>query len=125
MKDENATAASTRNAETNAHDAAASTRDDAPIHQVRDIVRSIPAGRVLAYGQVGAQCEPPLSGYICGRILHHALEDVPWWRVVAKDGHLPIGKRRAELAQKQRALLENEGVTFENDCVAVQHFYEA
>ncbi len=95
---------------------------DKLISQVRAIVRAIPVGRVLAYGQVGAQCEPPLSGYICGRILHYAMEDVPWWRVVAKTGALPIGKRRAELAQQQRALLESEGVTFENDCVASQCF---
>jgi alkylated DNA nucleotide flippase Atl1 len=107
----------------------ASTRDnnnDALKEQMRLIVCAIPAGRVLAYGQVGAKCEPPLSGYICGRILHLALEDVPWWRVVAKDGHLPIGKRGAEMARKQRDLLVNEGVAFdENGCVAAQCFSES
>ena len=108
--------------------APASTRDasenerDNLVSQVRDIVRAIPIGRVLAYGQVGAKCEPPLSGYICGRILHHALDDVPWWRVVAKSGALPIGKRRAELAQTQRALLESEGVIFEGERVAARYF---
>jgi len=128
MKRPNSNFASTRKADVVDKNVGASTRisstqgEGALKEQVRAIVSSIPSGQVLAYGQVGARCEPPLSGYICGRILHHALEDVPWWRVVAKDGHLPIEKRAAEMAQKQRALLEAEGVAFINDCVAPQHF---
>ena len=85
------------------------------VAQVYAVVRSIPAGRVLAYGDVGARCEPPISGYICGRIMSNVMDDVPWWRVVAKDGNLSIAKRNPALAQKQRDLLSVEGVEFEEN----------
>lgn len=44
--------------------------------------------------------------------------DVPWQRVVGAGGHLPIGKRSPNLKNRQRELLEQEGVRFlPNDCV--------
>ena len=85
------------------------------IEQVFTHARSIPAGRVIAYGALGARCTPPISGYICGRIMNQTLDDVPWWRVVAKDGSLPIAKRNPALAQEQRDKLVAEGVTFDEE----------
>ena len=90
------------------------TPNETIIAQVYDVARAIPVGRVLAYGDVGAHCEPPITGYICGRIMNNAAEDVPWWRVVAKDGSLPIAKRNPTLAQRQRDLLRAEGVEFDD-----------
>ena len=44
--------------------------------------------------------------------------DVPWQRVVGSDGYLRIGRRSPPLMQRQRELLEAEGVTFKaNGCV--------
>jgi methylated-DNA-protein-cysteine methyltransferase-like protein len=85
------------------------------IEQVFAHARSIPAGRVIAYGALGALCTPPISGYICGRIMNQTLDDVPWWRVVAKDGSLPIAKRNPTLAKEQRDKLAAEGVTFDDE----------
>lgn len=87
--------------------------DAALTAQVYAIARAIPAGRVMSYGAVGARCQPPISGYICGRIMNNVAADVPWWRVVAKDGTLPISKRNPLLAQEQRSKLEAEGVAFD------------
>jgi len=81
--------------------------------QVFAIVRRIPAGNVLSYGEVGALCEPPISGYVCGRVLGNVPDGVPWWRVVGKNGDLPIRKRNPHLAQEQREKLESEGVRFD------------
>jgi methylated-DNA-protein-cysteine methyltransferase-like protein len=83
------------------------------IEQVFTAARSIPPGRVLSYGALGARCDPPISGYICGRIMNNVANDVPWWRVVAKDGSLPIAKRNPHLAQEQRDRLQAEGVEFD------------
>ncbi|HEX8238069.1 MAG TPA: MGMT family protein [Abditibacteriaceae bacterium] len=83
--------------------------------QVYEQARAIPPGRVLGYGALGARCDPPISGYICGRIMNQALQDVPWWRVVAKDGSLPISKRNLALAQEQRQKLQAEGVEFDDE----------
>jgi methylated-DNA-protein-cysteine methyltransferase-like protein len=99
-----------------AHDSARDAASDAAlITQVYERARAIPAGRVLAYGALGARCDPPISGYICGRIMNQATQDVPWWRVVAKDGSLPISKRNPTLAQEQRDKLQAEGVEFDDD----------
>ncbi len=93
-------------------DANAAT-DEKIVAKIYEIVRAIPAGRVMSYGAVGACCEPPISGYICGRIMIHAHEQVPWWRVVGKDGALRISKRNPLLARDQRDRLEAEGVEFD------------
>lgn len=91
--------------------------------QVFDLARQVPAGRVLSYGALGARCEPPISGYVCGRIMNNVGDDVPWWRIVAKDGSLPIAKRNSNLALRQRELLEQEGVEFdEEDRVLMNQF---
>jgi len=81
--------------------------------QIFDIVRAIPVGKVLSYGAVGKGSTPSISGYICGRIMQNVPSDVPWWRVVGKDGGLPIRKRHPELSIKQRTKLEAEGVEFD------------
>ena len=83
--------------------------------RVFELVRSVPAGRVVSYGSVGAACEPAISGYVCGRILGRASDDVPWWRVVGKDGALPIRKRAPELEERQKKQLLKEGVIFTAD----------
>jgi methylated-DNA-protein-cysteine methyltransferase-like protein len=87
--------------------------DASIIAQVHAIVGAIPAGRVMSYGAVGARCEPPISGYICGRIMIRSHAETPWWRVVGKDGALPIVKRNPHLADEQRSRLEAEGTQFD------------
>lgn len=78
------------------------------------VVRRIPRGRVMTYGQVAA-CAG-LAGHArqVGYALH-ALDDggeVPWHRVLNAAGRI---SRRAEPAWEalQRRLLEDEGVVFD------------
>src|SRR3954463_11077148 len=64
-------------------------------------VRAIPPGFVRSYGDVS-----PGAPRFAGTVLHAADDpDVPWHRVVRADGSLAKGER-------QRALLEAEGVPF-------------
>lgn len=79
------------------------------------LVRQIPAGRVMSYGQVGEWLVPPLPALLVGKIMYHAPEDVPWWRVVGKEGDLLIARRDPQLAALQRQLLLQEGVLFGED----------
>lgn len=76
-------------------------------------VRTVPAGKVVTYGQV-ADCITSISltARQVGAAMFETPPDVPWQRVVGAGGHLPIYKRSPELAQKQRRLLEEEGVVF-------------
>ena len=88
--------------------------------RVWDVVRRIPAGKVLAYGQVGALVPVPdgmsLKDYDAfrarwvGGAMAACPEGVPWWRVVNAQGK--ISPRPG--AEEQRALLEAEGVIFDN-----------
>ncbi|MBM3494803.1 MAG: cysteine methyltransferase [Armatimonadetes bacterium] len=82
--------------------------------EIYGVVRTIPRGTVLSYGQV-AELLPsgPIPARTVGQIMAQSPSDVPWQRVVARDGTLAIAKRSAVMAAQQRALLEGEGVTFD------------
>ena len=101
------------NAENSPSSDANAATDERIVEKIYEIVRAIPAGRVMSYGAVGARCTPPISGYICGRIMIHAHDQVPWWRVVGKDGALRISKRNPLLARDQHDKLAAEGVEFD------------
>lgn len=90
-------------------------------------VRAVPRGLCTSYGALGRELSQPVSGLVVGRWLESGPpEDVPWWRVVAKDGSLPIAKRNPYLAEQQRARLEAEGVAFDAGCVRFpEHWFGA
>jgi len=75
---------------------------------VYEVVRRIPPGRVMTYGQVAAYCGAARAARIVGQIAMFGPDDLPWQRVVYKDGRLagafPGGRSH------QAALLEAEGV---------------
>jgi len=54
------------------------------------VVESIPAGRVMAYGEVAAAVGSRAARAV-GRIMAHSGGELPWWRVVHADGHLLPG----------------------------------
>ncbi len=90
--------------------------------QVERLCHAIPHGRVISYGALGARCEPPISGYVCGRVMGRVMDVAPWWRVVGKTGNLPIHKKGPERAREQRELLESEGVEFADDTIKREFF---
>ena len=86
--------------------------------QVWDLVRQIPRGRVATYGQIALMLPPPMGVDIeayrafgprwVGGAMANCPDDVPWQRVINSKGE--ISPRPG--AQKQRELLEEEGVVF-------------
>ena len=80
---------------------------------IYDYVRGVPAGRVVSYGDVGAAVGA--AARTVGWAMRIAPRDVPWQRVVGADGYLRIAKRSPDLKALQRSLLEDEGVTFDED----------
>ena len=66
----------------------------------------------MSYGEVGLRLAHPASGFMVGRWMAQCPEGVPWWRVVAKTGALPIGKRHHQLMSEQEERLRAEGVAF-------------
>jgi methylated-DNA-protein-cysteine methyltransferase-like protein len=77
--------------------------------QVYDLVRSIPRGRLMTYGQIAALCGSPRSARIVGQVAHWGPLDLPWQRVVHKDGALARGYTTGGLEAHKRDL-EAEGV---------------
>lgn len=67
---------------------------------VLTVVRSIPAGTVLSYGDVAAEAGRPGAARAVGSILRSTPDDdVPWWRVVNAAGRIssPSPERQARL----------------------------
>ncbi len=82
--------------------------------RILDVVRRIPRGRVLTYGDVAALAGMPGHARLVGYALH-ALPDhstVPWHRVVNHRGGISTGRAMPGGELVQRFLLEEEGVEF-------------
>ena len=77
------------------------------------IVRAIPPGKVLSYGDVTRRVERPLSPRAIGWALADCPDDVPWQRVVRTDGSIATDEKAGMRTGRQRRLLEREGVAFD------------
>ena len=81
--------------------------------RVLEIVRAIPSGHVLTYGQVAALADTPRAARQVGRILYSYGHSVPWQRVINYYGG--ISTYKVGSGELQRALLEKEGLSFRPD----------
>jgi alkylated DNA nucleotide flippase Atl1 len=74
--------------------------------KVLAVVRRIPSGRVLTYGDVAALAEVEATARDVGQVLlrHGDGDDIPWWRVLRVDGTPP-----PHLLDRQLGLLRAEG----------------
>jgi len=70
----------------------------------------------MTYGQIAALCGSPRSAWEVGQIAHFGPTNLPWHRVVNKQGGLARGWPGGIEIQKQ--LLEEEGVVVGDDFVA-------
>lgn len=75
---------------------------------VYEIVRQIPHGTVVSYGQIARMLGYPRAARKVGRAMRICPEGLPWQRVVMADGSVTGG----EYAKIRKALLEEEGVRF-------------
>jgi methylated-DNA-protein-cysteine methyltransferase related protein len=87
------------------------------------VVRSIPSGCVASYGDVGRALPRPVSGVLVGKWMASCPPDVPWWRVVGRQGDLLTARRDSHLAKRQKEVLVKEGVAFDDDRVASSFFW--
>ena len=79
------------------------------------IVQCIPEGRVATYGQVAALAELPRNARQVGYALARSGDDsLPWHRVVNARGEVSErGLDPLESVDRQRFLLEEEGIVFD------------
>lgn len=76
------------------------------------LVRRIPRGRVMHYGQIAALLEHRLSARAVGWAMNQCPDDVPWQRVVNASGGISTSHLH-DPPDLQRRLLEREGIRFD------------
>jgi alkylated DNA nucleotide flippase Atl1 len=72
---------------------------------VETVIRAIPPGEVMTYGEVAAEAGWPGAARAVGRVLSLSGDGLPWWRVVAANGRLVPGHEA-----EHQARLRAEGV---------------
>jgi len=90
--------------------------DKSFFNDVYEVVRLIPEGRVTTYGAIAQYLGLKSAARMVGWAMNsaHAIKDVPAHRVVNRNGLL-TGKHHFETPQAMQRLLEQEGISVEND----------
>ena len=96
--------------------------------QVWHLVRQVPPGKVVTYGQIAQMLPPPagiepqaykaFSSHWVGAAMAACPNDVPWQRVINSQGK--ISQRPG--AERQRQLLEEEGILFVKDKINLKMY---
>lgn len=90
--------------------------------KVYEIVRCIPEGWVMTYGQIAQAAGNPRAARAVGYAMRNIQEGsgVPWHRVVFSDGSLSWGKIQKELLAD-----ENVGLTPDRKVIMSRHQWDA
>jgi len=86
-------------------------KDHSFYQQVYDIVRKIPEGKVVSYGQIARLLGVPHGARAVGFAMRYCPDDAPWQRVVMHDGAVTGGR----FAEVRRGMLESENIPFLED----------
>ena len=85
------------------------------------LVRRVPRGHVVTYGQLAALLRRPRAARAVGGAMGRCPEGVPWHRVVNSQGG--ISRRRVASGMlTQRIRLEQEGVRLRRGRVPLKHY---
>ncbi|HEX3021417.1 MAG TPA: MGMT family protein [Lachnospiraceae bacterium] len=78
------------------------------------IIQSIPAGKVMTYGQIAGFVDHPRCARQVVRILHSMSQkyNLPWYRVVNAKGQISL---KDDSFHEQKTFLENEGVKVDHN----------
>lgn len=81
--------------------------------RVYALVRQIPKGRMMTYGQIAIILGEGYTARTIGYVMHGAdNEKVPWQRVINSKGACSTGKMTLPV-NLQQSILESEGVVFD------------
>lgn len=93
--------------------------DDSFFLKVYEVVKLIPWGRVTSYGAIARYLGTARSARMVGWAMNHSHSfdpSIPAHRVVNRMGML-TGRHHFGNPQLMQQLLENEGMTIEDDCI--------
>src|SRR5262249_20047075 len=81
------------------------------------LVFRIPRGRVMTYGQISRLLEERYSPRLVGWAMHatpHDERNIPWHRVINSRGAISTGRVIHAEPDRQRLMLEAEGIVFDS-----------
>lgn len=89
--------------------------------QVLDIIKSIPYGKVMTYGQIASIAGNPRGARQVSRILHSmsGTHQLPWHRVINSKGGISL---TGEGGFIQSQMLINEGIDVKNRQVNLKEY---
>ncbi len=79
--------------------------------RVYSIVRQIPRGRVMTYGQIAIVLGEGYTARTVGYVMHGSDDGVPWQRVINSQGKISTGRLSIPV-NLQQSMLEQEGIVF-------------
>jgi len=91
-------------------------RFDRVFEKIYRLVLRIPRGRVMTYGQIARLLEERYSPRLVGWAMHATPRDernIPWHRVINSRGGISTGRVILAEPERQRLMLEAEGVVFD------------
>ncbi len=94
--------------------------------RVYEIVRAIPAGKVMTYGQIAAILGEGYTPRTVGYVMHGAdTDNVPWQRVINSQGKCSTGRMTIPV-NLQQTMLEQEGIEFDakGRCDLGKHLFQ-
>ncbi|HVV10749.1 MGMT family protein [Amycolatopsis sp.] len=90
---------------------------DEQLHErVREVISTVPAGKVATYGDIAAIAGAP-SPRLIGRVLSEDGHDLPWHRILRANG-----TPAPHLAHRQLELLRAEGVLADGQRVSLRTY---
>ena len=97
--------------------------EKATFELIYDVIGQIPYGRVATYGQIAALAGNKRWARVVGYALHAISRDsdIPWYRVVKKNGEV-FGGVESLGGRYQTELLQEEGVWFVDGYVDMEHY---
>lgn len=85
--------------------------------RVLSVVANIPEKKVTTYGLIALACGAPWAAWEVGQIIHNGPQELPYHRVVNKQGGLANGYPGGKIGQKK--MLEREGIEVVNYSVKI------
>ncbi len=97
--------------------------DQQKAQQIWQTVYQIPKGKVASYGQIADLAGLPGRARLVGKALGYAPKElnIPWYRVLRSSGQLAFSAGSHQ-AEKQKGLLQEEGVVVLNNRVKLENF---
>ncbi|MCU0239494.1 MAG: MGMT family protein [Pyrinomonadaceae bacterium] len=90
--------------------------------KVYEIVRQIPVGKIMTYGQIAEILGEGYTARTVGYVMHAASsQNVPWQRVINSQGGCSTSKMTTP-HNLQQNLLEQEGVIFNNEKCKLENY---